>query len=270
MFQDELENKLSFFSLRENEREREGEREFTCTRERENICGLDTQHCRASNPHKRDRRREERIQLSWLTSEFRLSGGRFYGRKRIWAVRSERVGSKGIRLNLGLRGAKGSRGWRATPIRPRCEIMCARVPSRFTLALSSLFSSRGKMEHWFALQKKRLWEKKKISRYLKGNGDNSKFSILFSINVLSFSFFFYYCEKSKKFVLHLLFWKRVYIRVSLLDIQYNIRIQFQNRFIVIPSATLQFRFHLFRITLPNDFLYSLRYVIFSIQFVSFH
>ena len=117
-------------------------------------------------------------------------------------------------------------------------------------------------------KKKRLWEKKKISRYLKGNGDNSKFSILFSINVLSF--FFYYCEKSKKFVLHLLFWKRVYIRVSLLDIQYNIRIQFQNRFIVIPSATLQFRFHLFRIILPNDFLYSLRYVIFSIQFVSFH
>lgn len=118
--------------------------------------------------------------------------------------------------------------------------------------------------------KKKAVRKKKISRYLKGNGDNSKFSILFSINVLSFSFFFYYCEKSKKFVLHLLFWKRVYIRVSLLDIQYNIRIQFQNRFIVIPSATLQFRFHLFRIILPNDFLYSLRYVIFSIQFVSFH
>lgn len=121
---------------------------------------------------------------------------------------------------------------------------------------------------------KRGCEKKKrfraLSRYLEGNGDNSKFSILFSINVLSPSFFFYYCEKSQKFVLHLLSWKRVYIRVSLLDIQYNIRIQFQNRFIVIPSATLQFRFHLFRITLPNDFLYFLHYVMFSIPFVSFH
>lgn len=121
------------------------------------------------------------------------------------------------------------------------------------------------------LYKKKGCEKKKRFRDIwRGMEGNSKFSILFSINVLSFSFFFYYCEKSKKFVLHLLFWKRVYIRVSLLDIQYNIRIQFQNRFIVIPSATLQFRFHLFRITLPNDFLYSLRYVIFSIQFVSFH
>ena len=122
-------------------------------------------------------------------------------------------------------------------------------------------------------KKKRLWEKKKISRYLEGNG--GEFEIFYSLFYkrslfLSFFFFFYYCEKSKKFVLHLLFWKRVYIRVSLLDIQYNIRIQFQNRFIVIPSATLQFRFHLFRIILPNDFLYSLRYVIFSIQFVSFH
>lgn len=153
--------------------------------------------------------------------------------------------------------------------------VCVRVPSRFTLlALSSLLLSHGKMEHWLVYKNGAVKKKKRfraLSRYLEGNGDNSKFSILFSINVLSPSFFFYYCEKSQKFVLHLLSWKRVYIRVFLLDIQYNIRfIQFQNRFIVIPSATLQFRFHLFRITLPNDFLYFLHYVMFSIRFVSFH
>lgn len=50
---------IIFFSLRENEKEREREGEFTCTRERETPVDPTTQHRRASNPHKRDRRREE-------------------------------------------------------------------------------------------------------------------------------------------------------------------------------------------------------------------
>lgn len=266
--------KQIIFLLSAREREREREREFTCTRERE--TPVDPTHNTVEHQIRiNEIEGGRRIQLSWLTSEFRLSGGRFYGRKRIWAVRSERVGSKGIRLNLGLRGAKGSRGWRAAPIRPRCEIMCVYVSHRdlhYSLFRLCCCPTEKWNIGWFT--KTGLWKKKRfraLSRYLEGNGDNSKFSILFSINVLSPSFFFYYCEKSQKFVLHLLSWKRVYIRVSLLDIQYNIRfIQFQNRFIVIPSATLQFRFHLFRITLPNDFLYFLHYVMFSIQFVSFH
>lgn len=103
-----------------------------------------------------------RIQLSWLTSEFRLSGGRFYGRKRIWAVRSERVGSKGIRLNLGLRGAKGSRGWRAAPIRPRCEIMCVYVSHRdlhYSLFRLCCCPTEKWNIGWFT--KTGLWKKKK-------------------------------------------------------------------------------------------------------------
>ena len=81
-----------------------------------------------------------RNRLSWLTSEFRLSDGRFYGRKRIWAVRSKRVGSKGIRLNLGL----SSVVWKdreddvlrpRSPIRPACEIMWTRLPIRVTPVL---------------------------------------------------------------------------------------------------------------------------------------
>lgn len=50
--------KQIIFLLSARERERERERIYMNVRER-NTCGPDTQHCRASNPHKRDRRREE-------------------------------------------------------------------------------------------------------------------------------------------------------------------------------------------------------------------
>lgn len=55
------------------------------------------------------------------------------------------------------------------------------------------------MEHWFALQKKRGCEKKKRFRDIwRGMEGNSKFSILFSINVLFFSLSFSFFIIAKK------------------------------------------------------------------------